>query len=55
MKLCEMDSREIENQYSAMINEAGYSGTISMINGLNLWDEDESIIVQICQESGGGQ
>jgi hypothetical protein len=49
MKLCDMDMKDIENQYGPVVRRVGYSGVIGMINDLGLWGLDEAIIPQICK------
>jgi hypothetical protein len=44
-----MSEAEIENQYGPMVRAAGYAGTTSMINDLNMWGDDEASLVARCQ------
>ena len=49
MRLCDMSDNDIENKYGPMVRAAGYAGTRSMINDLNMWGDDEASLVAWCQ------
>jgi hypothetical protein len=44
-----MSDNDIENKYGPMVRAAGYAGTTSMINDLNMWGDDEASLVARCQ------
>ena len=49
MRLCDMGDKEVDNKYGSMVRRAGYAGTTSMINDLNMWGDDEAELVAWCQ------
>jgi len=55
MRLCDMSEAEIENQYGPMVRRAGYAGATSMINDLNMWGDNESELVAMCQTRIDGE
>ena len=55
MRLCDMSDNDIENKYGPMVRAAGYAGTRSMINDLNMWCNDESELVAMCQTRIDGE
>jgi hypothetical protein len=50
-----MSEAEIENQYGPMVRRAGYAGATSMINDLNMWGDNESELVAMCQTRIDGE
>jgi hypothetical protein len=50
-----MSDNDIENKYGPMVRAAGYAGTRSMINDLNMWCNDESELVAMCQTRIDGE